>query len=514
MNRLVEIRVAEALENIKRIEAAMEKASNRRIAADGLANDLAYLLLPSNWKNHLQNLVDSCQSVVDFGLPGKSISRQSVLEAKQAMDVLHKQFMKLQSGTKQLQTYRFDLKNKFDRHIGRAGKVLNGRREKLEKIRENQISDGLGAVQALIDLEENKPFWAEHIESVAGMVLRDEGFDGGLSQYAEEIIRFFEVNMKPPTETLNVLGRDQTERHDLSQMVYFRFPTWSVWGLPLTAHDFWQTWSCEKKEIEEELLQGIPNSKEIWARPLVQDCLADTFATYAIGPAYAFACVVLRLKAHSAEDQLRAEGIFKTLDYISEDTDTDWMSDGQDRSWREGLEQAWTGACGGPTAPLPCLLGEQCKVAGPLLNAYWASSDLAQGPAKGRQQLAKALAGIGCPSAHAGSQCALKGSALMADMRTRLLRQLPRKMRYSRDAWSGVGEGLKGYLAGTRRGLPEKGSYDLRHILHGAWLVRWGRRKEEDAEVAQIAERALALAEIAVPTSDTQSIGTDRTGSA
>jgi hypothetical protein len=64
-------------------------------------------------------------------------------------------------------------------------------------------------------------------------------------------------------------------------------------------------------EMEEE-------AEMIWSEPEFQECLADVFGTFVMGPAYTNACVVLALDPTNPVAEQRALAMFRTLRSIPE----------------------------------------------------------------------------------------------------------------------------------------------------------------------------------------------------
>jgi hypothetical protein len=82
----------------------------------------------------------------------------------------------------------------------------------------------------------------------------------------------------------------------LARIVRLRFLEWTVWTLPLTAHEFGHVVIREDADLQafaqaefEEGQDRYENLNELYV------LLADAFATYTMGPAYACAAIMLRL---------------------------------------------------------------------------------------------------------------------------------------------------------------------------------------------------------------------------
>jgi hypothetical protein len=96
---------------------------------------------------------------------------------------------------------------------------------------------------------------------------------------------------------------------DFTQMIRMRFPLEDIWNLPTAAHEYGHFLSfrlnpvdktgSHHKLFEEYLAQetaGNSDSKWMW----LNEFFADIFATWALGPAFAFTCVVLRFSPVAA----------------------------------------------------------------------------------------------------------------------------------------------------------------------------------------------------------------------
>jgi hypothetical protein len=154
----------------------------------------------------------------------------------------------------------------------------------------------------------------ECLDLLGGLALRDRSTDDQICQLADELIYecaqpSFRVLATMPSLAQD-LG-DSLTSSMLRRVASIRFPDWTLWTVPLVAHEYAyvmteledvlrshvsleaSAWSIEhrpdpgSKDTEEE----IRLRNENYARVL----LADGFATYAMGPAYACAALLLRL---------------------------------------------------------------------------------------------------------------------------------------------------------------------------------------------------------------------------
>lgn len=181
--------------------------------------------------------------------------------------------------------------------------------------------------------EINRDVFADYIEFLGGLALRDTGFDTGISKVAEELIRTYSSKRTNLDQTLAIPTRRQTVAVTLPRIIRVTFPDWTIWALPSTAHEFWNV--VAKNDLEDRLVSALRTLTENWKdtiEPRFNDCLADAFATYTMGPAYAFFAIFLLLDPSSpftcrkdrVADEVRAHSIFQMLEGMdSKETEMD-----------------------------------------------------------------------------------------------------------------------------------------------------------------------------------------------
>jgi hypothetical protein len=78
-----------------------------------------------------------------------------------------------------------------------------------------------------------------------------------------------------------------------------RFPEWTIWAVPLTAHELGQVVIKEADGLLEEYVRSqIRRNKT--KQQHMRVLLADAFATYVMGPAYACSAILLRFNPRAA----------------------------------------------------------------------------------------------------------------------------------------------------------------------------------------------------------------------
>jgi len=469
MNKLVEIRITDAGESFDRVKKTLQQAANRKSEAEALSASLRKLAFGDQSLTSFDALIRRCKGILaDFNVTAELQESNAlaladqVKEAERSLQSLKNQLNELQETAAKLAERRSN-GDQVDRHVSNTIEVLDRKRRFLNiprPIAANQAPDVLGRIEAM------KPLWGEHIENVAGVILRDDVFDKGLSKKSLSILadNLIELcQLSPPfarADTLNILGHDHASLTELKYTVYFRFPTWSVWGLPLTGHEFWHATSSKLRDDTAywESFAAIPQADSLWKEPLVQDCLADTFATFVIGPAYAFACVLLVLDVSAKQDRVRAQTVFDTLRYLAQ------VKEGDDES-----NQLW----------------------------YASASDLQNCWSEASGPNAQIRPEIACPLAARKSSCPLVDTELIDRMRIALLELMREtgELRYDINSWSVAADDLVRLLEFPEEEMNKQlrtfshfNKIDLRHILHAGWLSRW-KLKNEGQQLTTLATR-------------------------
>jgi hypothetical protein len=168
-----------------------------------------------------------------------------------------------------------------------------------------------------------------------------------------------------------VLGKNPFLATD-TDIVRVRFPDWSLWNLPLMAHEFGHlaapataAFMAYQKQESEQAIEGHPDPVAAEAcsyadarRHQLDEFFADVFATYTAGPA--FACDVIALQLDPAEAYLwrgghpthdeRVQVVLQTLGEMNKQTQKRIGDPGLYGVMLNQLGQGWKDAverCGG-----------------------------------------------------------------------------------------------------------------------------------------------------------------------
>jgi hypothetical protein len=178
---------------------------------------------------------------------------------------------------------------------------------------------------------ESQELFRECLELLGGLALRHKGLDDSICWLADEIVsECADDYLGTMYPSFVVLAQQEAINKTMARIVRLRFPEWTVWSLPSTAHEFGHVIIEEDVEGLREFVSSRsydprakkPHSNK-WNRYHVYEIVADAFATYMMGPAYACAAISLRLDPLSTTDQThladatRAYVIFQVLEWMN-----------------------------------------------------------------------------------------------------------------------------------------------------------------------------------------------------
>lgn len=212
---------------------------------------------------------------------------------------------------------------------------LQGNVEEIEK----DLS-GPNAWQALskAEAEANDDVFNESIELLGGIALRDARLDADICELADALIRSISKSRTHP----NVIpGGISSMMMRIDHFIRLRFPEWTIWGLPLAAHELWRV--SARAQFDNLLAKPFgPDGSKVIEDPTIQQCLGDAYATYFMGPAYALAAVTLLFDPTRAQDDLRVRATESMLRHM-DPTKPDAFSDSY-QTVADNLASAWKAA--------------------------------------------------------------------------------------------------------------------------------------------------------------------------
>lgn len=192
----------------------------------------------------------------------------------------------------------------------------------------------------------------ECFEIIGTLAIRNNDLDEQVLVIADELVsECLVLSTHHSHYYLLVPGVEDTFSKTVSRIIRLRFPEWTIWHLPLVAHELGHVIVSETLEEDEDIdelfqilkplaqyfsdsLAGLDGWQkqddkveatelDDWAADRFHEFSADAFATYLMGPAYACSAILLRLDPGMDEsegrpsDAQRAHVILSMLRWMS-----------------------------------------------------------------------------------------------------------------------------------------------------------------------------------------------------
>ena len=152
--------------------------------------------------------------------------------------------------------------------------------------------------------------FADYVDLLGGLTLRDTGLDDRVSELTDRLLEELTVPLRAvPARPADLVGDTS-----VGDLVMLWFPEWTIWDVPLFGHEAGLAWG-HSSPLARGLLGDNPG-------PDRRGLAADAYAAYALGPAYACAVLLLRMRpggARGASDVDRAYVILNVLRSMSDD---------------------------------------------------------------------------------------------------------------------------------------------------------------------------------------------------
>lgn len=313
------------------------------------------------------DMIESRLGIAKLYFKGNESARgmEALDEATAVVEGIKEEFVRCGAALQRLGDRRVEFDPVVNRSLGlqlvdeaakRAAEI-----ESLEK-RLSEVKDGdagnLGKVWEEYNgvfKKKSQSLFGEYVDFLRGLALRESGLDDGICQLAQLLLQRLD-NVSYGFEWSSLaLPAHQGPTGSTSRFVRLGFPEWTIWALPLTAHNFGKILVSEHDDLAkmvDDLAKPLPADS---TRDHLIDCLADAFATYSMGPAYGCAAVLMQLNPVPPEegarvpDTDRAKMIFE----IWRKADDKAKLDAFGTQLREDLEQAWATALDQASAGVP-----------------------------------------------------------------------------------------------------------------------------------------------------------------
>lgn len=199
----------------------------------------------------------------------------------------------------------------------------------------DKAETGIGEVETLLDdsakapsseiwageqrlSRQSEPLFAEYVDLLRGLALRETGIERGICELADRLLDGCDRIAGAPWRSLAIPSLRGPSVLTPAQMVRLGFPEWTIWALPLAAYEFGRILVNQDQDLKAQIARIAEGETGPHPPGVLVDTFADAVATYAVGPAYACAAIMMRLDPRPGEggapvDDTRAQVIFELL---------------------------------------------------------------------------------------------------------------------------------------------------------------------------------------------------------
>lgn len=182
----------------------------------------------------------------------------------------------------------------------RSGQLIDARRGEITRLRQAAKKAGPldPAWQELEKVsEECEHLFGEAFAYLGGIFLRQNEIDRQMCHIADGLCSHLSARTQVFGGVL-VLPAMQDSFTGLTDIIRLRFPDFTIWSLPVVAHEFGHFVENERSGktfpyLFGRLLQaeGLPAMRGDPAWRMLQEQFADLYAVYTLGPAYVYTCI-------------------------------------------------------------------------------------------------------------------------------------------------------------------------------------------------------------------------------
>lgn len=192
---------------------------------------------------------------------------------------------------------------------------------------------------------DSEPLFDEYVDLLGGLALRTVGFGDAVCQKADVLLKLLlQRSSGPKWDSLAVPAHTEALRMTPAQIIRLGFPGWTVWELPLAAHDFGHAVAASLPAVQDAIEDAAWRAH---GPRVLTTLFADGFAAYSLGPAYACAAVLLRLNPLGAtesrdgepSDATRAKMTLSTLRAIDKDGAFKLVIEELEKQWAAAVQQ-------------------------------------------------------------------------------------------------------------------------------------------------------------------------------
>ncbi|ELP54582.1 hypothetical protein O53_3404 [Microcystis aeruginosa TAIHU98] len=200
-----------------------------------------------------------------------------------------------------------NLLNKWERRLEIALKLANS-------VPDDALNTVWKDLQA--DRKECDAIFEEFLACLGGALIRQAQLDNGVCTIADKILADLSSRSDIPWTRMTILGEGDFFA-DMTEIIRLRFPEFTIWNLPIVGHEFGHFVGRElrkrikdrkgqrdfiKEIIEQEGKQNSTEDEKKKEEDYLYEHLADIFATYSLGPAFAFTSILLKFNPNQSQD--------------------------------------------------------------------------------------------------------------------------------------------------------------------------------------------------------------------
>ncbi len=170
----------------------------------------------------------------------------------------------------------------------------------------------------------------EVLAFLEGALMRSAGLDADICRIADALLGELDASTDIRWQRFTIMA-DRDLFVGMSEIIRISFPEFSVWNLPVAAHEFGHLVAEELhrnlgRDPFGEILESEGKKPEAHGRQILNEFFADLFATYALGPAFACTATLLRFDVGDAHRRSpthptaaeRMHLVFKTLEKLNQ----------------------------------------------------------------------------------------------------------------------------------------------------------------------------------------------------
>jgi hypothetical protein len=155
----------------------------------------------------------------------------------------------------------------------------------------------------------------EVLAFVEGVLIRSANIDHGLCDLADALLEDLSTRTEIPWSRLTILGETEF-LSQTAEIIRLRFPDFSIWSLPIIAHEFGHLAAQELKTRGMGTRKTFPVLDMIqrertrigddpMVEPFLHELFSDIFGVFVLGPAFACSAILLRFNPYrSMQDTL------------------------------------------------------------------------------------------------------------------------------------------------------------------------------------------------------------------